>query len=45
MGKKENNLEEISMHVLVTVPFSSAVMTENSITSNEQVRLTTSTSL
>jgi len=44
-GKRENNLEKIGMHVLVTVLFSSAVMTEYSITSNEQERLTTSTSL
>jgi hypothetical protein len=44
-GRKENNLEENNMHVSVTVLFSSAVMTEYSITSNEQVRLTTSTSL
>jgi hypothetical protein len=43
--KKENNLEENDMHVSVTVLFSSAVMTEYSITSNEQVRLTISTSL
>jgi len=33
------------MHFSVTVLFSSAVTTEYSITSNEQVRLTTSISL
>jgi hypothetical protein len=43
--KRENNLEENDMHVSVTVLFSSDVITEYSITSNEQVRLTTSTSL